>query len=179
MKKSLPVVDLFAGAGGLSVGATLAGCDVRACVEIEQRACDTMRLNAGYHRKVVQADVCQIEGEQLREIAGLGKKEPLIIVGGAPCQPFSKAAYWVEEGEEAKYRRERAAGKQVVRPPAPTDVRPDARRDLVSEFWRLIEQSKADGFVFENVPGIRHPRNRHGSGSSCWVPRSGCPSRRL
>ncbi len=160
MKSGIPVIDLFAGAGGLSVGATLAGCDVRACVEIDERACDTMRMNAGFHGNIVQTDVCLIDGEGLRQIANLGKAEPLIVVGGAPCQPFSKAAYWVEEGEEARYRRERASGKKIARPPAPTEARPDARRDLVAEFWRLISDASADGFVFENVPSIRHPRNR-------------------
>src|ERR1700722_10046129 len=104
------------GAGGFSVGATLAGCDVRASVEIEERACDTLRANAAFHAEIVQGDICAIDGQQLRRIAKLGNKDPLLVVGGAPCQPFSKAAYWVEEGEEAKYRRERAAGKSVARP---------------------------------------------------------------
>ena len=48
----------------------------------------------------------------------------------------------------------------MERPPAPTVARPDERRTLVEEFWRLIFESNADGFVFENVPSIKHPRNR-------------------
>lgn len=160
MKKRLPVIDLFAGAGGLSVGATHAHCDVRASIELDHHACQTMRANPKFHGEVVQGDVCELTGSQLRLLAGLGPKDPLIIVGGAPCQPFSKAAYWVEEGKEARYRRERAAGNQVSRPSAPTEARPDERRDLVQEFWRLISETHADGFVFENVPSIRHPRNR-------------------
>lgn len=47
----------------------------------------------------------------------------------------------------------------MERPPAPTDARADARRTLVEEFWRLIFETNADGFVFENVPSIKHPRN--------------------
>lgn len=156
----MPVIDLFAGAGGLSIGANDAGCDVRACVELDAFACKTLRANAFYHGAVLEADVANITGLDLREAARLAPSDPLIVVGGAPCQPFSKAAYWVEDGEESRYRRARAAGIAMDRPTAPTRARPDTRRTLVEEFWRLIFESNADGFVFENVPSIRHPRNR-------------------
>ncbi|MDO8801715.1 DNA cytosine methyltransferase [Phenylobacterium sp.] len=159
-KSGLPIVDLFAGAGGLSIGATAAGCDVRAAFELDAFACETMRLNEGYHGEVVRADVARLTGDDLRKVARLNARDPLIVVGGAPCQPFSKAAYWTEEGDESRYRRARAAGEMVTRPAAPTEARPDERRTLVEEFWRLIFESNADGFVFENVPSIRHPRNR-------------------
>lgn len=160
MRQALPIIDLFAGAGGFSVAATAAGCDVKLSVELDKIACDTMRMNTGYHGEVLGADVCDLTGDDLRTIAGLGTRDPLIVVGGAPCQPFSKAAYWVEEGDEARYRRDRAAGMFGPRPAAPATVRPDERRNLVGQFWRLIAESRADGFVFENVPSIRHPRNR-------------------
>jgi DNA (cytosine-5)-methyltransferase 1 len=156
----LPVIDLFAGAGGLSVGATDAGCEVRACVELDSVACKTLRANESYHGKVLEADVSELSGLDLRQAARLAPGDPLIVVGGAPCQPFSKAAYWTETGEESRYRRARAAGETVNRPAAPTEPRPDARRTLVEEFWRLIYEADADGFVFENVPSIKHPRNR-------------------
>jgi DNA (cytosine-5)-methyltransferase 1 len=159
-KGRVPVIDLFAGAGGLSIGATDAGCEVRACVEIDTVACKTLRANQSYHGTVVEADVAALTGLDLRAAAKLAPGDPMIIVGGAPCQPFSKAAYWVEEGEESRYRRARAAGVAMERPLAPTQARPDARRTLVEEFWRLIFESNADGFVFENVPSIKHPRNR-------------------
>lgn len=157
---SLPVIDLFAGAGGLSVGATDAGCDVRASVELDATACKTLEKNARYHGAVANANVSELTGGDLRNLAGLGSDDPLIIVGGAPCQPFSKAAYWVENGEEARYRRARAAGKETPKPQTKSEARPDERRNLVMEFWRLIHESNADGFVFENVPSIRHPKNR-------------------
>lgn len=93
-------------------------------------------------------------------MAGLKNRDALVIVGGAPCQPFSKAAYWNEAGADAAYRRARAGGFEAKRPPAPTEAREDSRRDLVFQFWRLVAETNADGFVFENVPSIKHPRNK-------------------
>ncbi len=154
------VVDLFAGAGGLSIGAHLAGAKVGASVELDPAACQTLRANAKYHGRVVEGDVCDISGPDLRALAGAKRGQPFVVVGGPPCQPFSKAAYWTESGEEAAYRRARAAGLEAEKPVL-GDRAPDERRDLVYQFWRLVSESKADGFVFENVPSIKHPRNRH------------------
>lgn len=157
---SINIIDLFAGAGGLSVGAHLAGGHVRASLELNSIACKTLRANPEYHGKIVEGDICDFSGQDVRQISGLKKTEPLIIVGGPPCQPFSKAAYWTEVGNDAAYRRARAQGIKSERPAPPTEVKDDRRRDLVMEFWRIVAESKADGFVFENVPSIKHPRNR-------------------
>jgi len=159
--RGLATIDLFAGAGGLSLGAMEAGANVRLAVDNDGPSCATLRANRRVHRaNVLEADVLALTGTELRELAGLERDEPLLIVGGAPCQPFSKAAYWTDEGAEARYRRERARGKQLDRPPPPTFVRPDDRRTLVEEYWRLVDESDADGFVFENVRSITHPRHR-------------------
>ena len=157
---SLPIIDLIAGAGGLSIGATQAGGVVKASIELDSTACETLSMNGHLHGVVANADVSELSGADLRLIAGLSSADPLIVVGGAPCQPFSKAAYWVENGEEARYRRARAAGEQTEKPQLMSEPRPDERRNLVMEFWRLINDSNASGFVFENVPSIRHPKNR-------------------
>lgn len=154
------VIDLFAGAGGLALGAAEAGADVRVAIDHDAVSCDTLRSNAQHaDTKVIDEDVCGIAGDDLRELAGLEAGYPLVVVGGAPCQPFSKAAYWVDPGEDARWRRERARGHRLQRP-APPALRPDDRRSLVGEFWRLVVETDADGFCFENVPSILHPRNR-------------------
>lgn len=158
--KKIKTIDLFAGAGGLSVGAHLAGSAVAASLEFNTIACETLRSNSKYHGKVIEGDVCDYSGSDLRVIGEIKKTDRLIVVGGPPCQPFSKAAYWTEKGVDAAYRRARAAGQEVERPAAPTTVKDDKRRDLVKEYWRLVTESAADGFVFENVPSIKHPRNR-------------------
>jgi DNA (cytosine-5)-methyltransferase 1 len=156
----LPVIDLFAGAGGFGVAAETAGASVRLSVEIDPVACVTLKENAGPGHAIREADVTECTGPRLRRWAGLSKTDPLVIVGGAPCQPFSKNAYWVEEGTDAAWRRDRALGIRRERPPAPTDARPDDRRTLVEHFARLVIESGAEGFVFENVAALRHPRNR-------------------
>lgn len=157
----VPVIDVFSGAGGLSLGAAAAGGDVRVLIDDDEEACGTLRANAQHASgKVLVEDVTGLHGEDLRDAAGLDAADPLVIIGGPPCQPFSKAAYWLDPGEDAAYRRARARGEQVARPGLPA-VRPDGRRSLVEELWRLVAQADADGFVFENVPSILHPRNRH------------------
>ncbi len=154
------IIDLFAGAGGLSVGASQAGADVVASVELDSVACDTLRANPRFHGTIFQHDVSIISGQELRTAAGVKAREKLVVVGGPPCQPFSKAAYWMEAGDEAAYRRARASGMSAKKPTPLSEVRKDERRDLVREFMRVVVEAKADGFVFENVPSIKHPRNR-------------------
>lgn len=154
------IVDLFAGAGGLSAGAAAAGADVRLLVDFDADSCETARLNHSSGSEVLHADVANLSGKELRARAGLGSHDPLIVIGGPPCQPFSKAAYWLEPGAEAQYRRDRASGLFPVRPEPLSAARADNRRSLVQEYWRLLREADVDGFVFENVPSILHPRNR-------------------
>src|ERR1051326_7634 len=113
-RQDIPAADLFAGAGGLSIGATWAGCEVRAAVEIDPVACDTLRKNPEFHGEIFEGDVADLTGRTLRTLAGVTARDPLIIIGGAPCQPFSKAAYWTEKGDEARYRRERRSEERRV-----------------------------------------------------------------
>lgn len=156
----LPVVDLFAGAGGFGIAAEMAGLQTRLSVEIDPVACRTLKQNASSYHQVMDSDVTLLSGVDLRRGAGLAKADPLVVVGGAPCQPFSKAAYWVEAGEDAAWRRDRANGVIRPRPAAPEEARSDSRRTLVEHFIRLVQESGADAFVFENVSAIQHPRNR-------------------
>ncbi|MGK0722496.1 DNA cytosine methyltransferase [Leucobacter sp. W1478] len=158
----MPVIDLFAGAGGLGLGAQLAGGDLRLSLDSDRFSCETLRSNPIHHRgAVMEADVTEVSGTELRKQAGLRRSDDLLVIGGAPCQPFSKAAYWVDKGEEAAYRRARARGERASKPTETPSARPDSRRTLVHEFLRLVLEADASAFVFENVPSILHPRNKH------------------
>jgi len=106
--KKVKVIDLFAGAGGFSIGAQEASGSVAASLELDRFACETLRANTQYHGEVIEGDICCFTGDRLRELAAIKKSDRLIVVGGPPCQPFSKAAYWTEEGSDAAYRRARA-----------------------------------------------------------------------
>jgi DNA (cytosine-5)-methyltransferase 1 len=156
----VPTIDLFAGAGGLSLAAEAAGADVRLHVDFDSASCRTLEANPSHRRgRVLEADVTTLRGRRLRSLAGLGRNDPLLIVGGPPCQPFSKAAFWSEDGDDAAYRRARARGEEGRRP-RPHAHRPDDRRFLVQEFLRLVIEARADAFVFENVASLLAPRNR-------------------
>ncbi|OYO05284.1 DNA (cytosine-5-)-methyltransferase [Enemella evansiae] len=162
MKLQMPVIDLFSGAGGLGLGTQQAGGELRLSVDNDRYSVETMRSNPSLHGgKAELGDVTELTGPALRKQAGLSPTEDVVVVGGAPCQPFSKAAYWIDPGQEAAYRRARSRGEVAERPSEPIVARPDSRRTLVHEFLRLVCESDASGFVFENVPSILHPRNKH------------------
>ena len=73
-------IDLFSGAGGLSIGLVQAGFSVRAAVECDANACETY---ASVHATVDLRDT-DIRGLSLRAYQGID-----VVAGGPPCQPFS------------------------------------------------------------------------------------------
>ena len=153
------VVDLFAGAGGFGIGAQQAGCDLRLSVEVDRVACDTLQVNASRSHRILQADLTELDADDLLRSARLTRKDKFIVVGGAPCQPFSKASNWIDQGADHEWRKQRSAGRKVLKPPPPP-VRTDPRRDLLEVFAQLVVASHADGFVFENVSALLSKRNR-------------------
>lgn len=155
------VIDLFAGAGGFGVAANMAGCNVAASLEIDEFACSTLQSNPQTpHGVVLKGDVANYTGQQILEAGSVERNRPLIVVGGPPCQPFSKAAYWTDPGNDSKYRQAKRDGVPQEKPKQITKAKEDSRRNLVLEYFRIVKEVDADGFVFENVTSIMHPRNR-------------------
>ena len=119
-------VDLFAGAGGLSLGFEQAGFDVRASVELDPIHAAVHEFNFPSCASIC-ADASNVTGAQIRKAAKLGKTPVDVVFGGAPCQGFS------------------LIGKRML---------DDPRNRLLLEFLRLTVELDASYFVFENVKGI-------------------------
>lgn len=119
-------VDLFAGAGGLSLGFEQAGFDVAAAVEIDPIHCATHEYNFP-KSKTICASVVGLRGDEVRELAGINNREIDVVFGGAPCQGFSMI------------------GKRAF---------DDTRNQLVSEYVRLVRELQPKYCVFENVKGL-------------------------
>lgn len=125
-------IDLFAGAGGLSLGFECAGFDVAAAVEIDPIHCATHAFNFPYCKTICR-DVCDIAGSDILRLAGIDGSEIAVVFGGAPCQGFS------------------LIGKRAL---------DDPRNALVHHFVRLVLELRPAYFVFENVKGLTVGRQR-------------------
>jgi DNA (cytosine-5)-methyltransferase 1 len=129
--RKLSAIDLFAGAGGLSLGLTRAGFDVRLAVEYDPIAVQTYRRNLGEH--VLEADIHTVTPRKLLTNAGLRKGECDLLAGGPPCQGFSVQRRGSDE---------------------------DDRNDLVLHFARLVLGVAPKMFLMENVAGLLSTRGR-------------------
>lgn len=83
MNKQVIGVDLFAGAGGMSLGAELAGIKVICAVERDKYAAETYQENHADTR-MINEDIYNID-----ELSGVDNKKIDVLFGGAPCQGFS------------------------------------------------------------------------------------------
>ena len=119
-------IDLFAGAGGLSLGLEQAGFDIAAAVEIDPIHCATHEFNFPYS-KTICGSVVDLTGADIRRQAGIGNRDIAVVAGGAPCQGFS------------------LIGKRAM---------DDPRNKLVFHFVRLVSELRPQYFVFENVKGL-------------------------
>ena len=83
----MKAVELFAGAGGLALGVSLAGFKPLAVVEWDKWACDTIRQNQERGYPLV-ADWPLHEGD-VRDFDWSSINEQVdLLAGGPPCQPF-------------------------------------------------------------------------------------------
>ena len=119
-------IDLFAGAGGLSLGFEQAGFDVWAAVEVDPIHCAVHEFNFP-QTKIICASVSDLTGAKIRSLAGIGERDIDAVIGGAPCQGFS------------------LIGKRSI---------DDPRNFLVQDFVRLVQELQPKFCVFENVKGL-------------------------
>jgi DNA (cytosine-5)-methyltransferase 1 len=81
--KKMIGVELFAGAGGMSLGAKWAGVDVQVAVEIKNSACQTYAANHP-KTKIISGDVRNVYCIELPR-----RDREIVVFGGPPCQGFS------------------------------------------------------------------------------------------
>ena len=86
--KSLSMIDLFSGAGGLSEGLSEAGFHSLFASEIVPVYAQTYQRNHP-NTKVFTADIRTLDANEVRESLGIDRGELDLIAGGPPCQGFS------------------------------------------------------------------------------------------
>ena len=129
MKKHT-AIDLFCGAGGLTVGLQEAGFDVLAGVELNKTAAETYTMNHKNHT-IYEQDIREISPLEMLSKLGLKQGELDLLAGCPPCQGFST-------------HRTRNKGVSVE----------DERNDLVFEFVRFVAEMLPKTIMMENVPGL-------------------------
>ena len=126
LKDNLNIVDFFAGAGGLSLGAARAGFNVAGAIELDKKAIDTHTRNFP-NTKHFEIDLSKIKASELKKILLTDIHNIDGIIGGPPCQGFSYMGHRNEN---------------------------DVRNNLFMRFFEFIEEIRPSFFVAENVLGI-------------------------
>ncbi|NEO30211.1 MAG: DNA cytosine methyltransferase [Symploca sp. SIO3C6] len=119
-------VDLFAGAGGMTLGFEQAGFDVLASVELDPIHCATHEFNFPFW-SILCHSATEITAEEIRNNSSIKNRDIDVVFGGPPCQGFS------------------LIGKRTL---------DDPRNSLMFDFIRLVLELKPKFFVLENVPGL-------------------------
>lgn len=119
-------MDLFAGAGGLSLGLEQAGYEIAAAVEYDPIHAAVHQFNFPYGRTLC-ADVSKVSGSQIRADSDISDAEIHLVAGGPPCQGIS------------------LMGRRAI---------DDPRNVLLKEFVRLVLELKPRYFLMENVAGL-------------------------
>jgi DNA (cytosine-5)-methyltransferase 1 len=123
----LTLIDLFAGAGGLSEGLREAGFTSLYANEISPRYAQTYAANHP-GTQVDSRDIRKVDARAVRNALGLPRGELDLIAGGPPCQGFS-----------------------INAPKRSSD---DSRNHLFREFLRFVEEFQPRAVMIENVPGM-------------------------
>jgi len=129
MVETRTAVSLFAGVGGFDLALSRAGVKVVASVEIDKKCQEVLKKQ--FPDSTIFGDIKGVTGEQLRAAGFI--PEQGIITGGFPCQDLSVAG-----------KRAGLGG---------------ARSGLFWEICRLLDETNAQNFILENVPGLLSSNN--------------------
>lgn len=134
------VISLYTGVGGLDFGFEAAGFRTAVGVEVDAVACRTIRRNRP-DWNLIQRDIHQISSAEMLEFGGLRPDEADVLIGGPPCQPFSKSSYWVS-GDALRLD--------------------DPRADTLTAYLRVLRDTRPKTFVLENVYGLVYKNKDEG-----------------
>lgn len=126
-------ISLFTGVGGLDFGFEAAGFETAVAVEIDRACCAMLRLNRDW--PVIEGDIHAVTTAELLATANLKPGEADVLIGGPPCQPFSKSGYWAT-GDAKRLH--------------------DQRADTLSAYLRVLEETQPRAFLLENVYGLAY-----------------------
>lgn len=129
----LKALSLYTGAGGLDLGFEAAGFETAVAVEIDPEAVATLRANRPW--PVIDRDIHLVTPQEILTTAGLIEGEADMLIGGPPCQPFSKSGYW-------------ASGD--------TKRLDDPRAGTIGAYLRVLRDTLPKAFLLENVPGLAY-----------------------
>jgi DNA (cytosine-5)-methyltransferase 1 len=127
------VLSLYSGAGGLDYGFEAAGFETAVAVEMNHDACETLRRNRKW--SVIERDIFQVPTAEMLEAANARPGEIDVLIGGPPCQPFSKSGYWAH-GDSLRLD--------------------DPRAGTLGAYLRVLQEAKPRTFLLENVEGLAY-----------------------
>lgn len=136
MSRKPVVIDLFCGAGGMSLGFELGGFEIGMGIDSDKFACETHNLN--FQGRCHNTQIEHIEDPRTL-LAESGYNSFDVVVGGPPCQGFSR----VGRGKIRSLQED------------PTDEIDDPRNQYYRHFIRFVKTLKPLFFVMENVPDMR------------------------
>lgn len=137
--KKPSAISLFSGAGGLDLGLEAAGFDIRLAIEIDDDCVSTLRRNREW--PVIDRCIHDIPAQEILVRAGMGAEEVDLLVGGPPCQPFSKSGYWAN-GDTRRLG--------------------DPRATTLAAFLRVMRDVRPRAYVIENVAGLSYSEKDEG-----------------
>lgn len=129
----MKVISLFTGIGGLDFGFEAAGFETAVALEIDRACCRTLRANRDW--PVIEADIHTVTTNEMLKVGNLAVGEADVLIGGPPCQPFSKSGYWAS-GDAKRLK--------------------DKRADTLSAYLRVLEEAQPKVFLLENVFGLAY-----------------------
>lgn len=126
-------IDLFSGAGGLTIALRESGFDVVLANEINHRFAETHSYNFP-EIPMIEQDIKELTIEKIHK--HIGDTEVDLVVGGPPCQGFSI------------FGKRRFVNTQGYKP------KTDPRNQLVYEYIRIVKELRPKFFFMENVKGF-------------------------